>query len=94
MDPDGAWRMHDETPSRCRGGNGQPIRRGSCATCGTPLFDRSALRAGMLGIRSGTFDDPARYRPQAAIFIAHAPPRDRMLDARAQSGTSPCLPPA
>lgn len=76
------------------GGSGQPIRRGFCATCGTQLFGRPTLRAGMIGIRAGTLDDPAQYRPQADIFVAHAPPWDRMLDATAKFETAPSLPPA
>jgi hypothetical protein len=76
------------------GGSGQPIRRGFCATCGTQLFGRPTLRAGMIGIRAGTLDDPAQYRPQADIFTAHAPSWDRMLDATAKFETAPSLPPA
>lgn len=46
-----------------------------CAACGTALWSNLArLGELMLGVRAGTLDDPARWRPDAAIFITSAPP--------------------
>jgi len=75
------------------GGSGNPIRRGFCATCGTQLFGRPALRPGMIGIRAGTLDDPELFEPKADLFVAHAPSWDRMLETTAKFDTRPPSPP-
>lgn len=71
------------------GGSGQPIRRGFCPECGSQLFGRPALRSTMIGIRAGTLDDPGIFNPKVEIFVSHAPPWDRMLDATMKFQTSP-----
>jgi hypothetical protein len=71
------------------GGSGQPIRRGFCPECGSQLFGRPSLRGAMIGIRAGTLDDPGVFHPGAEIFVSHAAPWDRMLDATRKFQASP-----
>ncbi len=74
------------------GGSGQPIRRGFCPGCGSQLFGLPSLRDDMIGIRAGSLDDTAAFRPQAEIFTSHAAPWDSMSDATAKFETLPPMP--
>lgn len=57
-----------------RADSGTVMRRAFCTACGTPLFSRSESRPGLVVIRVGGLDEPARYRPEGFIWTASAPP--------------------
>ena len=45
------------------------IDRGSCPTCGTTLFSRRNA-GGVIGVTSGTLDDPALFKPDMHIWVS------------------------
>ncbi|MFD9897811.1 GFA family protein [Mesorhizobium sp. NPDC059025] len=45
------------------------IRRGFCPHCGTTMFSRRD-KAGVMGVTSGSLDDPAVFSPDMHIFMA------------------------
>lgn len=53
--------------------SGNVMRRGFCATCGTPLFSRALARPHLVFIRAGALDDPNVLAPQMTIWTAEAP---------------------
>lgn len=55
-----------------KGGSGHDVNRGFCPTCGSHVFGKPAVVAGMIGIRAGSLDDPGMYRPSMDIFTASA----------------------
>lgn len=53
--------------------SGNPMRRGFCPTCGTPLTSESLARPHLIFIRAGALDDPNLIGPQATIWTDEAP---------------------
>ena len=53
--------------------SGNLMRRGFCATCGTPVFSRAVMRPHLIFIRAGALDDPNLLAPQMTIWTAEAP---------------------
>lgn len=49
------------------------LERGFCPRCGTTLFSRRAS-AGIMGLTTGSLDDPSVFRPQMHIFTASKQP--------------------
>ena len=49
------------------------IKRGFCPHCGTTLFSRRE-KAGVMGVTSGSLDDPSAFAPQMHIFTASKQP--------------------
>jgi hypothetical protein len=49
------------------------LQRGFCGECGTTVFTRR-LSNGVVGIGSGTLDDPSLFRPQMHIFTSSKQP--------------------
>jgi len=49
------------------------IRRGFCPRCGTTMFSRRD-RQGVVGVTTGSLDDPSVFRPQMHIFTASRQP--------------------
>ncbi|MDQ0332468.1 aldehyde-activating protein [Mesorhizobium hungaricum] len=45
------------------------IRRGFCPHCGTTMFSRRDA-AGVMGVTSGSLDDPAAFKPEMHIYTA------------------------
>lgn len=45
------------------------LKRGYCPHCGTTMFSRRDA-AGIIGITSGSLDDPSFFKPQMHIFTA------------------------
>lgn len=60
------------------GDSGHRVRRGFCPTCGSQLFGKPELVPGVLGIRAGSFDNPALYQPSMDVYVASAQPWDVM----------------
>lgn len=57
-----------------RGASGSDITRSFCPRCGSQLFARPAVLGGLIGVRAGTLDDTAMFRPQIEIFASNAAP--------------------
>lgn len=53
--------------------SGNPMRRGFCPDCGTPLTSESTVRPHLIFIRAGALDDPNLMGPQATIWTDEAP---------------------
>jgi len=56
--------------------SGNIAKREFCATCGAPLFASSSARAGYIGIRAASLDDPKWFRPEANVWVGSAQPWD------------------
>lgn len=61
-----------------QGGSGKDLLTGFCPVCGSQLVGKPAVMPGLIGIRAGTLDDPALFKPQADIFVSRAQPWDCM----------------
>ncbi|CCV13385.1 conserved hypothetical protein [Mesorhizobium sp. STM 4661] len=48
------------------------LKRGFCATCGTTMFSRRDS-AGIIGITTGSLDDPSLFRPEMHMWTASSP---------------------
>lgn len=64
-----------------KGGSGLDVVRSFCTRCGTTLTGRPAVMPGIVMVRAGTLDDPAKVTPTRAIFASRAvhwdvPPAD------------------
>jgi hypothetical protein len=60
------------------GDSGHPVSRGFCPTCGSQVFGKPGILAGVLGIRAGSLDNPELYHPTMDIYTASAQPWDFM----------------
>ena len=49
------------------------LKRGFCSSCGTTMFSRRDS-AGIIGITTGSLDDPTAFKPQMHIFTASKQP--------------------
>lgn len=61
-----------------RGDSGQPVRRGFCPTCGTPLFGMPDVAPHIVGVLAGSLDEPGRFAPQMVMYTSSAQPWDRV----------------
>ena len=52
--------------------SGHAIERGFCPDCGSQLFSRLERQPGLIGVRAGTLDDPALFKPAIDIFADSA----------------------
>jgi hypothetical protein len=53
--------------------SGKKIRRGFCATCGSPLFFKAEAFPDAIGITPASLDDPSIYKPGMSIYTSSAP---------------------
>ena len=55
--------------------SGNPMKRGFCPTCGTPIISdaQDPPPGGMIRVRGGTLDDLSLITPQAVIWTSSAP---------------------
>lgn len=60
------------------GGTGNPLQRGFCPNCGSPILSKVSLMPGLVGIRAGTLDDTSHYRPTAGIYVSRKAPWDHL----------------
>lgn len=63
------------------GDSGNPVSRGFCSECGSPLFSRLSGLSDVVGLRVGSLDDPSQYHPSLDMFVACAQPWDCMQPA-------------
>jgi len=55
------------------------LKRGFCAACGTTLFSRRDS-AGIVGITTGSLDDPSLFKPEMHMWTASKQPWLRLDD--------------
>lgn len=67
------------------------LERGFCPRCGTTIFSRRNA-AGIIGVTSGSLDDPSLFKPQMHIFVASKQDWLRLDDGLPQYEAGP--PPA
>src|SRR5262249_41787237 len=53
---------------RSKGESGRGVARFFCPTCGSGVFNEIELRPGMVAIKAGTLDEPARVSPGYQLF--------------------------
>ena len=58
--------------------SGNPIKRGFCSGCGSPVVVRVPHRPTLVIIHAASLDDPSAHKPTMDIFTASAQPWDRM----------------
>jgi hypothetical protein len=51
-----------------------PVRRGFCATCGTPLTYQNQATPGEIDVTLATLDEPGPLAPVAHIWVSHKLP--------------------
>ena len=56
------------------------VTREFCGNCGTQLLSRAPGLAGVMLIKVGTMDDPAKFSPDMAIFTADKQPFHHIAD--------------
>lgn len=64
------------------------LQRGFCPECGTTLFSRRDA-TGVIGLTTGSLDDPSLFRPQMHIWTASRQPWVRIEDGLPQYEGSP-----
>jgi len=57
-----------------QGDSGLPSYRHFCGNCGSAVMTKATNLPGMVLVKSGTLDDPARVQPQVEIYTDHAMP--------------------
>ncbi len=57
---------------------GNPMLRGFCPDCGSPLLIQEPHRSKIVSIHAASLDDPSWYKPTMDIFTASAQPWDVM----------------
>ena len=50
--------------------SGAQKRKGFCATCGSPLYNKPRNVPDMIGVYVGTLDDPSGFKPQIVMFAS------------------------
>jgi len=60
------------------GDSGHLVRRGFCPSCGSQVFGKPEIVAGVLGGRAGSLDNPELYHPTMDIYTASAQSWDFM----------------
>lgn len=56
------------------------VTRSFCGECGTPLTYEGVRWPGEMHVFVGTFDDPARFTPQAHVYVAEQIPWLKLSD--------------
>jgi hypothetical protein len=69
--------------------SGNSISRGFCPNCGSQMFAKLEKLPNMLGLRAGTLDEPANYRPNVDIYTDSAAHWDHMDPALPKFARAP-----
>src|SRR3954468_17254089 len=65
-----------------------PLQRGFCRNCGTTIFSRREA-AGIMGLTSGSLDDPSLFQPQMHFHTASRQPWVKLDDGLPQYEGAP-----
>ena len=58
------------------GGSGRQASRFACPTCLSVVWGTAEMMPGQINVYAGSLDDPARFKPEIAIFVGERPPWD------------------
>jgi hypothetical protein len=58
------------------GGSGKAASRFACPKCLSVVYGIGEVMPGMINLYAGSLDEPARFKPQIAIFVSERPPWD------------------
>ncbi len=58
------------------GGSGRLASRFACPTCLSGVWGTADMMPGQINLYAGSLDDPARFKPQIAVFVGERPPWD------------------
>ncbi|WP_372012291.1 GFA family protein [Pseudoxanthomonas sp. 10H] len=58
---------------RSPGGSGRSAVRNFCGECGSLLFGTPESAPDLVTVYAGSLDEPARFEPSAALFVAQRP---------------------
>ena len=61
-----------------RSDQGNVVRRGFCADCGSPLFAGNDKFKDFIAIKAASLDDPSWFKPVVDIWMSSAQPWDAM----------------
>jgi hypothetical protein len=64
------------------------LKRGFCSRCGTTIFSKRES-AGIMGITSGSLDDPSLFKPQLHMWTASKQPWVRLDDGLPEFAEAP-----
>lgn len=64
------------------------LQRGFCQRCGTTIFSRREA-AGIMGLTSGSLDDPSLFHPQMHIYTGSRQPWVKLDDGLPQYAEGP-----
>lgn len=64
------------------------LERGFCPRCGTTIFSRRERR-GIMGLTSGSLDDPSLFQPQMHMYTASRQPWVKLDDGLPQHEDAP-----
>ena len=86
-----AFTLTKGTPTyhRVTGASGNPVDRGFCPGCGSPVFITEPANPAFVEIQAASLDDPSWVRPVVDIFTASAQPWDHMNPALQKFATQP-----
>ena len=56
------------------GGSGQPVDRGFCPTCGTPLIGKPGIAPHLITVTVGSLDDASRFQTAMCVYTSSAQP--------------------
>jgi hypothetical protein len=89
--PKAAFTFIKGTPKyhRVTGDSGNPVERGFCPECGSPVFINEPANPAFVEIQAASLDDPSWVQPVVDIFAASAQPWDHMNPALPKFERSP-----
>jgi hypothetical protein len=77
--PSGSLRLIGEASENLRtADSGAQKRKGFCAKCGSPLYNKPQSRPDMIGVYVGTLDDPSIFKPQVVVFASRGQNLDHL----------------
>ena len=55
-------------------GSGQPVARGFCPTCGTPLIGKPDIAPHLISVTVGSLDDASDFKANMCVYTSRAHP--------------------
>lgn len=91
--PKEAFKVLKGTPKfhRVTGDSGNPVERGFCPECGSPVFIHEPESPVFVEIQAASLDDPSWVRPVMDIYTGRAQPWDYLNPALPKFATQPTL---
>jgi hypothetical protein len=54
--------------------SGNKVSRGFCPNCGSPILSSMTAMADFVGLKAGSLDDRAQFKPMMQVYMKSAPP--------------------